>query len=174
MVNRIETTKQYLNLKDIDFTNWDIVSDRDQLQNLNDYFQKKINLAIKEGYQKAQKDLVENIEKLLRLEINNYFKITTSIADNLYNKTKEVFGDSIIIVDTRANFFFGTHIIKLLLIIECDYAKEIEFVKLIQTFEKEALENNKYVCEILYVNKKETELNSTAIGVDFPSTRIRK
>lgn len=173
MLNRLRTTSNYLRY--IDTKNLDLFASKEKLQTLiENYLQTKIAQARKEGYQEAQKAFGKEIEKKLKLEINNYINLVTIIADNTHEKTNEIFSESLRIVETRANFSFGTRRIKLLLIIEGDYTKEIEFATFLHNIEKEVFEKNRFFCEILYINKGETKLNSVSIGIDFPLVRNRK
>lgn len=173
MLSRLRTTTDYL--KYIDTENLDLFTNREILQTLiENYHQTKVEQARKEGYKEAQKELGEKIEKILKLEINNYINFVTEIADNTYTKTNKIFSESLRIVETRANFSFGTRRIRLLLIIDGDYAKEIEFATFLHNIEKEVFEKNKFFCEILYVNKNKTDLNSVSISIDFPLARNRK
>lgn len=173
MLSRLRTTTDYL--KYIDTENLDSFTSREILQTfIEDYLQTKIAQAKREGYQEAQKTFGKEIEKKLKLEINNYINLATDIADNTYTKTNKIFSESLCIVETRANFSFGTRRIRLLLIIDGNYAKEIEFATFLYNIEKEVFEKNKFFCEILYVNKSETDLNSVSISIDFPLVRNRK
>ncbi len=173
MLNRLRTTTSYLRY--IDSENLELFADKEMLQSLvENYLQMTIEKARQEGYQEAQKDFSGVIEKKLKLEINKYINLVTKIADDTYNKTNMIFQESLHIVETRTNFAFGTHRIKLLLIIECDSNKEVEFAKFLYDIEKVIFEKNGYFCELLYINKKGIDLNMISISIDYPLVRTRK
>jgi len=172
MLNRLINTRDYLRY--IDTENLKLfTSEENLLTLLGDYVQPKIEQARKEGYQKAQKDFAEMVEKTLKSEINGYIKLVTGIADNTYNKINDIFKESLLIIETRAKFSFGTHRINLLLVVEGDHDKEIEFAKFLQNVETEVFDKDSFFCEILYVNKRGVELNATSVAIDFPLVRNR-
>jgi hypothetical protein len=172
MLNRIDTTTNHL--EGIDTTNWNILADKRTTQNLQDYLQMKINMALREGYKKGQEDFKDNIKKIIQTEMNQYIGLTTIIAESVHSKIKETFKEDIKILDTRTNFFFGYQKIKILLIIECNNKIELDFIKVLQDIEIDTLRKNNFYCEILYINKKEIELNLTSIEIDFPLSKTNK
>lgn len=143
------------------------------LENYIELFrQKEIEKAIEvkrareKGYEDAIGRILENITK----EINDYMELITRITDFVYEKVTKDFKD-IKIIEARTNLYFGTKFIRVLFIVETEYERELELIKLFNEIKSIVLNKKNVISEIFVLNKKDTEIDNFSLEADYPFIR---
>jgi hypothetical protein len=135
-----------------------------------DYIERKVHAAKVEGIKVA----LDDIRRKATQQMNEYLDIITHTANFVVDISKNNL-KHIKIKEIRTNFHFITREMRILFIIDTDSKeKELEFLKLLGEVERAVLKKDKYLCDLIYINLKDTKLDRISIDNDFPYERIQK
>ena len=142
-------------------------------QLISKYVEYRIQEARKEAFKEGYKEAIEKIKEAINKEIEDYMALVTKIVDLVYEIAKKEFKD-LKIIEERTNFYFGSKWIKVLFIIEASCEDEIDFSNFLNEVEKIVFDKLNYACELLFLNKKNVEIDQESLNNDYPFVRKRK
>lgn len=152
----------------------DLFKGPDIRQLISEYVEYKVQEAKKEAFKEGYKEAIEKIKEAINKEIEDYMALVTKIVDLVYEITKKEF-KNLKIIEERTNFYFGSKWIKVLFIIEATSPEdEIDFSNFLNEVEKIVFDKLNYVCELLFINKKNVEIDRESLNNDYPFVRKRK
>jgi len=131
---------------------------------------------IKDKEEKARKEgAIEAVKKIvaaIKQEAENYIALITRIVDFIYAVSAKKLGPTEFKIDEiRTNFCFETRAINVLFIIDADSENEFDFSALLNAVEKTVLEEEGFIADMLYINKRNVELDYESITNDHPFVR---
>lgn len=135
---------------------------------VSDFIKDKEEKARKEGAEEAVKSIITAI----RQGIDNYIALITKIVDFVYDAASKKLGSvDFKIEEIRTNFCFETKAINILFIIDANFDNEFSLSFLLNEVEKTVLQREGFVADMLYINKKNVELDYNSINSDYPYVR---
>ena len=146
----------------------------DIYQLISEYVECRIQEAKKEAFREGFEEAIERIKEAINKEIEDYMALVTKIVDFIYEIVKKEFKD-LKIIEERTNFYFGSKWIKILFIIETESSElEIGLSNFLNEVEKVVFNKLNYVCELLFLNKKNVEIDQESLNNDYPFIRRRE
>jgi hypothetical protein len=143
-------------------------------QLISEYVEYRVQEARKEAFKEGFEEAIGKIKETISKEIEDYMALITKIVDLVYEIVKKEFKD-LKIIEERTNFYFGSKWIKILFIIETESSEsEIDFSNFLNEVEKVVFDKLKYACELLFLNKKNVEIDQDSLNNDYPFIRKRE
>ncbi|PIY82939.1 MAG: hypothetical protein COX96_04540 [Candidatus Omnitrophica bacterium CG_4_10_14_0_2_um_filter_44_9] len=133
-----------------------------------DFIKAKEEKAKKEGIL----EVVEKITSEIKKQMQTYVDLVTKIVDFIYATAKEEFKDKDLkILVSRTNFCFETKGINILFIIDASFENELTFSTMLHEVSQMVLEQDNFISELFYLNKRNIELDEDLIMNEYPFQR---
>ena len=133
-----------------------------------DFIKFKVEKAKREGATEAVKKISVEIIK----QMQSYANLITKIVDFVYKVSKDEFKDKEFkIIEGRTNFCFETRRINILFVIDANFENELFFSNMLNDISKMVLEEDNFIAELFYINKKNTDLDVSLINNEYPFVR---
>lgn len=132
------------------------------------FVKQKLNEARKEG----EKRVLQNIAREVKKWTDDYLILINKIVEILSETAKENLAKGDFkIIEARTNFHFDTRAINILFIIDAGLKDEIEFCGLISETKKSVFQEDNFLAEIFYINKRNAEIDLDSVYSDLPYYR---
>jgi len=114
-------------------------------------------------------ELSQGIQLEVMEYIGDYLSSTVRIGESICNMvTREFTYEELRVVQVRTNFDFRTWFIRILFIIDADPRKELRFSQLLNQTEKVILLKERFMPELIFINRRSTKIDSNSLRHDFP------
>lgn len=101
--------------------------------------------------------------------VGDYLSSILRIGESICNMVSKEFTDrELKVVQVRTNFDFHTWVVKILFLIDADPRKELRFSQLLNQIEKVILLKERFMPELIFVNRRNTEIDCSSLRRDFP------
>jgi hypothetical protein len=135
---------------------------------ISDFIKQREEQAKKEGI----RETIEKIMSLARKQIDDYVLLITKIVDIVYEEVKRQPSEfNFNTIKVQTNFYFDTHKISILFIIDTNPENELKFANLLHEIEKIVFQKDHFVAELLYVNQNDSNIDYESITQDYPYHR---
>jgi len=100
---------------------------------------------------------------------DDYLSLILKIGEFAYEKTgKEFTDEELKIAQVRTDFDFRTWLVRILFIIDADPEKELPFCQVLAEIEKAVLLRERFVVQLLSVNKRDRKIDADSIRENYP------
>ena len=125
--------------------------------------------GVDKGYNLALKNIEANITK----QLDNYILLNTKIADFIAEEIKVKFKlEEFKLIETRANFYkFSGGLVNIVFVIETEIENQLWLASLLSGIEKKIFEEDKMICELMFINKKGKEVDTELLCCNYPFFR---
>lgn len=158
------------------FRNLDLYSKPERLhESIETYVARAAAVKEEQARREGIAFLSDQIARQIVARIINYMELITYVSGWVTNQVQKTFDTSALEIGRiLADFDFVTWPVKLMFVVDADQESEFRFCGLLGEIERYTLEEAGYVCELLYINKRDQKIDQDSVECDFPYERRTK